>query len=111
MVANLANALYASQSLEPSASFLLLYYFGMAFGVLLWIRADSRRLGVRQVLDQGWFTLCAWPLALPYHLFKTRGPRGGLTLLGLVGLFFVTYAISLLVFYAIASFGRREAGA
>ena len=99
LMVNLANVLYALNRRHPSASFLALYYGGAALVVAYWILADSRRLGLEGSVDQGWFVFAFWPLALPYHLFKTRGIRGGLTLLGLVGLFILTYIFSLGVFF------------
>ena len=106
LVANVAGALYAARGLEPSPAFVLLYYAGFGGLISYWVHADSQRLGVREVMDQGWFLFALWPIALPYHLFKTRGAKGGLTLLGLVGLFAVTYLFSLLLFLAV----RRGGG-
>jgi hypothetical protein len=42
-------------------------------------------------------------VALPYHLFKTRGWRGAVTLAGLIALFLATYAVGLLAFIALRS--------
>jgi hypothetical protein len=104
LLTNVANAVYSAHGLEPSAAFLFLFYFGAAWSVAYWIRADSLRLGVRGSVDRGWFIFAAWPVALPYHLLSTRRWRGLLTLIGLLGLFAVTYLISLVVF-----FGLRQA--
>jgi hypothetical protein len=100
LLINLANAMYALSGVPPSGPFLLVGYGGAALIVAYWILADSRRLGLAGSVDQGWFVFAAWPLALPYHLFKTRGWRGAITLLGFVGLFALTYAMSLAVFFA-----------
>jgi hypothetical protein len=78
---------------------MFLTYVGFGLGVAWWIHADCRRLGIREVMDQGWFVYLTWPFVLPYHLFKTRGGRGALTLLGLTGLYLLTYALSMLVYY------------
>jgi hypothetical protein len=98
LIANLGNALYAAHGLQPSGGFVLLFYVGFGFAAALWMHADSRRLAIREDIDQGWFVYLAWPVLLPYHLFKTRGKRGAVTLLGLVGLYVATYLASLLVF-------------
>jgi hypothetical protein len=100
LVVNFAVALYALNRTQPSGAFMLVYYVGAALVVAYWILADGRRLGLRGSVDQGWFLVATWPLALPYHLFKTRGWKGVLTLLGLVGLVALTYGISLAVFFA-----------
>ena len=99
LIANVGAALYAAHGLQPSGGFIFLTYVGFGLGVAWWIHADSRRLGIRELIDQGWFVYVGWPVVLPYHLFKTRGSRGALTLLGLVGLYLLTYALSMLVYY------------
>ena len=108
LVANMIAMVYAVQRVEPSGSFLLLYYLGAALVVAYWIISDSRRLGVPASVDQGWFLISAWPICLPYHLFKTRRWKGGITLAGLLGLYAITYGISLLFFYALRQAGRGE---
>ena len=100
LVANVANGLYSARSVEPSGAFGALWYLGAAGVITYWVHADCRRLGVREPLDLGLFVLLVWPLALPYHLLKTRGSRGLLTLAGLLVLFVATYLMGVLVFYA-----------
>jgi hypothetical protein len=107
LIANVGAALYSAHGLQPSGGFVLLSYVGFGLGVAWWIHADNRRLGRTELLDQGWFVYLAWPVFLPYHLFKTRGNRGALTLLGLAGLYAATYALSVLVYLA----ARSSAGA
>jgi hypothetical protein len=103
LLANLGNALYALGSRAPSGGFALLYYMGFGYAVAYWIHADNRRLGRVDWLDQGWLLFALWPVALPYHLFKTRGWRGAVTLAGLIALFLATYAVGLLAFFALRS--------
>ena len=100
LVANVGAALYTAHGLQPSGGFVFLSYVGFGLAVAWWIHADSRRLGRSELLDQGWFVYIAWPAILPYHLFKTRGGRGALALLGLVGLYLATYVLSMIVYYA-----------
>ena len=97
VVANVGNGLYAAHGLQPSEAFLWICYLGTALLVAYWVLADSRRLGVRGSVDQGWFLFAVWPLALPYYLFRTRHWKGFVTLAGFLALFAVTYAISILV--------------
>jgi hypothetical protein len=86
---------FYARGAEPSGEFVVLYYLCLAFLVLHWVRADKRRRGQSRVLDEGFFLYLAWPLVFPYYLFSTRGLRGGLTLLGIVALYFVAYGIVL----------------
>lgn len=99
LVANVGAALYAATNREPSGSFRFLYYVGSGAVVAYWLHADKQRLRQQEFVDEGWFMLWVWPIALPYHLFKTRGSRGAVTPLGLIGLYAVTYVISMIVFY------------
>ena len=105
LLMNVGAALYAAAGQQPSGAFAFLTYVGFSVAVAWWIKADSRTLGVRESVDQGLLVYIAWPLFLPYHLFKTRGARGGLTLLGLIGLFGLTYAVAVLVYYGVRNGG------
>jgi hypothetical protein len=106
LLVNVGAALYGVAGLSPSEGFAFLNYVGFGLAIAWWIHSDSRRLGIRESLDEGWLVYLVWPLFLPYHLFKTRGARGGLTLLGLIGLYVLTYALGLLVYYG----ARKGAG-
>src|SRR5215213_8386035 len=97
LLANVGAALYAARGIEPSSSFQTLYYVGTAWLVAWWVLADCRRLGMTVSIDHGWFVFMTWPISLPYHLFKTRGMRGWLALLGSRAMFAVTYVISILI--------------
>lgn len=108
LVANMIAMTYAARRVEPSSSFLLLYYLGAVLVVTYWILADSRRLGVPSSVDQGWFLIAAWPIGLPYHLFKTRRWKGAVTLAGLIGLYAATYGVSILFFHAMRRAGSGE---
>ena len=108
LVANMIAMSYAARRVEPSSSFLLLYYLGAALVVTYWILADSRRLGVPTSMDQGWFLIAGWPIGLPYHLFKTRRWKGAVTLAGLVGLYAATYGVSIHFFHAMRRAGSGE---
>jgi hypothetical protein len=99
LIFNVGSALYATHGLLPSGGFVFLYYVLSGLLIANWLHADNRRLGLPEVMDQGWLVYMVWPLAFPYHLFKTRGRSGVVTLIGFVVLFLATYEISLLVFY------------
>jgi hypothetical protein len=101
LLANVGNALYAVRGLRPSSVFLFLCYVAIAYAVVAWVIADSRALGVPRPVDHGWLVFSSWPIALPYHLFATRGWRGIFVFAGLVGLFVLTYLVGLAVFFAL----------
>jgi hypothetical protein len=101
LVFNAGSALYAAHGLLPSAGFVSSYYVLSGLLIANWLHADNRRLGLPEVMDQGWLVYMVWPFAFPYHLFKTRGRSGVVTLIGFVVLYLATYEISLLVFYLV----------
>lgn len=76
-----AAGFYWASDAGPSPAFSLLYGLGFLWGVGWWLRRDSRRRGVRWILDMGMFLNIAWPLIMPYHLIKTRGAKGLLLIL------------------------------
>src|SRR5438128_9503866 len=82
LLGNLGSCIYVAAGRPPSALFILLYSTGVFWAIAAWIIADARRLGVAVPFDIGWFAFFAWPLVLPYHVFKTRGLKGFVTLSG-----------------------------
>jgi hypothetical protein len=56
-----------------------------------WVDSDARIRRQRLVYDFDLFIALAWPIALLYYLFRSRGNRAILTLLGFAG--FVISAI------------------
>lgn len=71
----------------PSPAFTILYALGFLWGVGWWLRRDSRRRGVKWVMDMGMFLYVAWPLIMPYHLLRTRGAKGLLLILGFAAVY------------------------
>ncbi len=48
-----------------------------------------------RIPEAGFFVyIASWPWALTYHLFATRGSRGGLALLSFTALHVVTYLLA-----------------
>lgn len=104
LLGNLGGCVYLAAGRPPSSRFILLYTVGVFWAIAAWIIADARRLGVALPFDIGWFAFFAWPLVLPYHVFKTRGLKGFVTLGGLLAMFLATYLVGLvayLIFVAI----------
>jgi hypothetical protein len=97
VLANVGSGLYAAHGVRPSEAFKWLCYLVVALLIAYWILEDSRRLHVPGSVDQGLYLLAAWPIALPYHLLKTRRGRGVVALAGFLGLFLATYLVSVVV--------------
>jgi len=78
---------------EPSRPAQLLFSFGPAAGVAVWVDADARRRRRSPCWEIGTFVFFAWPVAVPAYCLWSRG-RGGWGILG--GLLAALVAPSLL---------------
>jgi hypothetical protein len=48
--------------------------------------------------------ITAWPIIIPYHLLKTRGARGLLPLLALIGTFVFARILATVIYLAVSGF-------
>ena len=100
---NVGAAVCMARSVNVSPGFMLLYYLAVAWGLSWWVLSDCRARRLWTSIDHGWFVFYAWPVAVPYHLIKTRGfVRGCGTLLALIGGFIAAYLCALAAFFVIA---------
>jgi hypothetical protein len=76
--------LYYGRQIEPPAAYTLLYAIAVIWIVGWWLRSDSRKRGIPLVYDMGFFLYVAWPFIMPYYLFKSRGVKGLIIILGFV---------------------------
>jgi hypothetical protein len=97
-VYNLGVAFYYARGLEPSPTLEFLYTSAFICGVVWWLRAESRKYSITLVYCPGLLVGFAWAILVPYHLLKTRGVRGLLPLLGLIGSFMAAYLLAILVY-------------
>jgi hypothetical protein len=81
-----ATALYALTGTEPSVSVTLLILFGPSLSVILWMQKDACATKTGAVHDLGFFLFLAWPVVLPWYVFKSRGRRGWKLLIALAAL-------------------------
>ena len=87
----------AALGLEPSAPFNLLHALGYVYVLGYWLLHDSRRHELSGICDLGLWLLLAWPLLLPYHLFKTRGVRALIPILLFCAVFCLAYLLGVSV--------------
>ncbi len=99
---NVGVAVCVARSAAVPRDFLFLYYLAVAWGFSYWVLSDCRARGISTSIDHGWFVFYGWPVAVPYHLIKTRGVRGCGTMLALIGAFLGAYLFALAVFFALA---------
>lgn len=52
--------------------------WSLAFQLILacWVRVDRQVRGFRAPFEFDAFVFFAWPIVVPYYLYKTRGRRG-----------------------------------
>jgi hypothetical protein len=97
----LAAAVYGAAQAEPSPWVSLFFSFGPLLAVVLWLQKDAKQTGVGSVLDLGFFLWVAWPIVIPWYVFKTRGRAGWRLVVGLFALIGSAYIGWLTAAYAI----------
>ena len=84
---NFAATLFVLNGLELSAEARFLYLAAFICGAIWWLRSDRYRSAITPIYCHGMLVYLGWPIIIPYHLLKTRGARGFLPLLLLIGSF------------------------
>ena len=102
-VYHLGIGIYLVNSLQPSPAFEFLYQAAFICGVIWWLRADARRSAVQPVYCSGMLVGVAWIIIIPYHLLKTRGARGFIPLLGLIGSFVGAYLLTIVLYVVLVA--------
>src|SRR4030042_96865 len=74
--------IHEAKHLLPSGPFSLLCFVLLLSLTGYWLQQDSRNHSVTWVFDMGFFLLLAWPIIIPYYLFKTRKSKAFLIILG-----------------------------
>lgn len=93
-VYHLGNGIYFAEGIEPLPTFEALYTAGFLCGVVWWLKAEAEESAVKSVHCQGLLVGIGWFFIIPYHLLKTRGLRGFLPLLALIGSFLFAYVLA-----------------
>ena len=82
--AEFVETFYAMRQVQPSAGHFFLSQLAFVWVIWWWLSDDSGRRGISWGLDLGMFLPIAWPILVPYHLFKTRGFAGFIPILWFV---------------------------
>lgn len=90
--------IYYTWGLEPSPTFEFLYFAAFLCGVVWWLKAEARRYPVKPLYCPGLLVGYGWIIIIPYHLFKTRGVKGLIPLLALVGSILAAYLLAVVVY-------------
>ncbi len=89
--------LYLALDLEPSPAFEFLYRAAFLCGVVWWLQAEARRFNLKSAYCPGLLVRIVWVVIIPYHLFKTRGAKGLIPLLALLGNLSIAYMLAQIV--------------
>jgi len=96
LVANTLGGAYAFYGLDAEA-FGLLTQFGLLYVVGYWLLNDSQKRNFKLPYCPGLILSIAWPILLPYYLFKTRGGKAFLTILIFAGAYILTTALGAVI--------------
>lgn len=97
---NFAAAFFLLSGVEPSPTVEFLYAAAFPCALVWWLRSEKRKSAVVPVYCQGLLCSIGWFVIIPYHLLKTRGAKGLLPLLLLVGSFLLAQILAAVVYFA-----------
>ncbi|MBZ5696286.1 MAG: hypothetical protein LAN36_13105 [Acidobacteriia bacterium] len=80
----------------------LLWSFAIRTIAVVWLRANRRALKFSVPYEFDAFAFAAWPLVVPYYLYRTRGGRGLLLAAKIGGLIAVPYLVAALAYALLA---------
>jgi hypothetical protein len=89
---------YFTSGLEPSPTFEFLYTVLFLCAVVWWLKAEARRYAIKPLYCLGLLVGVGWIIIIPYHLFKTRGLRGLIPLVTLIGSFLAGRVLGVFVY-------------
>lgn len=96
---NFIAMFYALSGMEPLATVEFLYIAAFPCGVVWWLRSEKRKSAVTPIYCEGLLASYGWLFIVPYHLLKTRGVRGLLPLLVLVGSYVGSQILAVIFYY------------
>ena len=100
---NFAAALLRASGVELSPAVEFLYAAAFPCAAIWWLRSDAYRSSVKPLYCQGVMMGAGWFVIIPYHLLKTRGAKGFLPLLLLVGSFVAAQLAAAVVYLLLNS--------
>jgi hypothetical protein len=90
--------IYYARGLEPSPNFEFLYTAGFLCGIVWWLKAEAKKSAVASVYCPGLLVGIGWLIIIPYQLLKTRGVRGFIPLLALIGSYLAANMLAVMVY-------------
>ncbi len=96
LFANTVGGAYALFGFD-AAAFGLLTQLGLLYVIGYWLLKDSQKRNFKLPYCPGLILSIAWPILLPYYLFKTRGGKAFLTILIFAGAYILTTALGAVI--------------
>lgn len=97
-VYHFGSGIYHVLGADPLPAFEFLYMASFISGVVWWVNAEVKKSAVTGVYCLGLLFGYGWLVMIPYHLFKTRGARGFIPLVALIGSFVAAYIATIIVY-------------
>jgi hypothetical protein len=79
-----------------------LYGLGFIWAIGAWLRIDSLKYRVADPYCPGLLLTTAWPILVIHHLYRTRGAKGLLILLGFVAIVVILQLLATIAYLASA---------
>lgn len=90
--------IYFALGLEQSLTLEFLFYYTFLCGVVWWLKAEVQKSAITNVYCPGLLFGYGWIVMIPYHLLKTRGARGFIPILVLIGSFIAAYVCAVIIY-------------
>ena len=90
---------YQLAGLEPLPTVEALYIAALPCGIVWWFRSEQRKSAVTHVYCEGVTAYYGFVFTAPYHLLKTRGVKGLLPLLALVGSYLGSQILAVIFYF------------
>jgi hypothetical protein len=91
---------YQLARMEPLPTVEALYIAALPCGIVWWFRSEQRKSAVTHVYCEGMIAYYGFVFTVPYHLLKTRGVKGLLPLLALVGSYVGSQVLATVLYFA-----------
>lgn len=97
-----AAMFYQVSGIEPPPAVEFLYIAAFPCGVAWWLRSDKHKSMVTRLYCQGVMASSGAIVVIPYHMVKTRGWKGLLPLLALVGSYLGSQILAVITYFVFA---------
>ena len=97
---NFMAVFYDLAGMERSPTVEALYIAALPCGIVWWFRSERRKSAVTHVYCEGMIVYYCFVFTIPYHLLKTRGVKGLLPLLALVGSYLGSQVLATFLYFA-----------